>query len=626
MSANRGKRKKKAPPADKTTETATQANAGKGDGADWRKKALKEYHGASPRHVLTIEADLTPKETNAAFGLAERLRLCGNKVTRILQKDIDQLNRNKEYRALRRALRSAKTSIDANPKDKRAKREKRRIEARLKELRKTHHVTEDATCKLMSHLGKQYDIPSVFADTRAKDIWKGAEKILYSDGKRLGYRKRDDLPTLRAKERNSATLIKNVNGRLMFLCNGIHEGVPFGHKPLDRWQQDEVTRILRYLENPDGWDDEAIRAMLEDGEVIETFRPCYATLVCEEIRDKRRVLIHITVEGTPCAKFKSDGVTPRHEWGTGRVGVDIGTQTIAWTSDTEVGLKNLSERGASIEKIERRERVIQRKMDRSRRATNPGNYNDDGTVRRGRKEWVRSNRYLVLQAEHRELCRRAALNRQYAIREDANRLRELGDEAITEPPNFKALQRRARPKGEGAAETADAVVSAAAAGAGVATSVVASGVGGAGGGRPSRRKRFGRSLLRRCPGAFQAALRARFEGTGGSYHEVDRNFRASQYDHVADDYVKKKLGCRAFRLGPPGGGDDGAAGAREGPLVQRDLYSSFLLYNANSSFASPSRDGCLRGFEEFKRRQDRCMRGIARSGRRVFNSGSRRWK
>lgn len=37
------------------------------------------------------------------------------------------------------------------------------------------------------------------------------------------------------------------------------------------------------------------------------------------------------------------------------IGADIGTQTVAYTSDTEVGLKNLSERGNSIQTSERKE-------------------------------------------------------------------------------------------------------------------------------------------------------------------------------------------------------------------------------------------------------------------------------
>lgn len=75
----------------------------------------------------------------------------------------------------------------------------------------------------------------------------------------------------------------------------------------------------------------------------------------------------------------------KHLCGDGIVGCDIGTQTIAYTSDHVVGLENLAERGNSIRCVERQQRLVQRAMDRSRRAMNPDNYNADGTIRKGKR-------------------------------------------------------------------------------------------------------------------------------------------------------------------------------------------------------------------------------------------------
>ena len=67
------------------------------------------------------------------------------------------------------------------------------------------------------------------------------------------------------------------------------------------------------------------------------------------------------------------------------------------------------------------------------------------------------------------------------------------------------------------------------------------------------------------PGGFQTTIEKKFEVSGGRYIEVASNYRASQYDHTADAYVKKKLSDRMYHLA-------------DGTLVQRDWYSSFLLY------------------------------------------------
>ncbi|MCI6513746.1 MAG: hypothetical protein MR445_00650, partial [Erysipelotrichaceae bacterium] len=84
-------------------------------------------------------------------------------------------------------------------------------------------------------------------------------------------------------------------------------------------------------------------------------------------------------------------------------------------------------------------------------------------------------------------------------------------------------------------------------------------------GKFNKKKRFGKSIKNRCPSGFQTAIEKKFKVTGGTYIEVPNNYRASQYDHTADEYIKKKLSDRMYKL-------------TDGTLVQRDWYSSFLLY------------------------------------------------
>ena len=185
-----------------------------------------------------------------------------------------------------------------------------------------------------------------------------------------------------------------------------------------------------------------------------------------------RVYIHITIEGLAKPKYDKFG-NIKHKLGKGIVGCDIGTQTIAYTSDTEVGLKNLAERGTSITINERKERLIYRAMDRSRRATNQENYNTDGTIKKGKKTWKYSNRYKKLKAKDAELCRINAVNRQLAINEDANDLRSLGDAFVTEPKNAGRLMKRAKK-----------------------TTVNSKS-------KFNKKKRFGKSIKNRCPSGFQ---------------------------------------------------------------------------------------------------------------------------
>ena len=62
----------------------------------------------------------------------------------------------------------------------------------------------------------------------------------------------------------------------------------------------------------------------------------------------------------------------------------------------------------------------QRAMDRSRRATNPQNYNPDGTNKKGRKQWHKSRPYLRLEKSLAESKRKQAAERKREHGELAN--------------------------------------------------------------------------------------------------------------------------------------------------------------------------------------------------------------
>lgn len=369
-------------------------------------------------------------------------------------------------------------------------------------MQEQYNVTWDFCRTLMIPIGKKYGIDAIFALTKAEDVWHGVEKCLYGNGKTLHFSKYGDLPCIRAKQINRGIPMSVKNNELKFKLGKL----VFGIQVKDRFQTDKVNVVLDYLAQPEVIDNKAVKTLQDEACCISTYRPCYATLVPKFIRGKYRVYLHLVIEGKAKPKYDSSG-NPRHKYGRGVVGADIGTQTVAYTSDTETGLKNLSERGNSIQKSERLERLYYRAMDRSRRATNPKNYNADGTIKKGKKKWTYSRHYKKLKAKHAELCCINATNRQLAINEDVNHLRCLGDTFVTEPKNAARLMKRSK----------DTTVN--------------------NKGKINRKKRFGKSVKNRCPGGFQAAVENKFKTSGGTYIEVPNNYRASQYDHTADDYI-----------------------------------------------------------------------------------------
>lgn len=526
------------------------------------KKLLKQFHKLSDRHILVVETDMYSSDIKKVVDLSDRIRKAGNELVGLVKKNYDQLMRTKRYRKLLK-LYGATTD----------KKKRKDLTIQFNEMQKQYNVTWDYCRTAMIPIGKKYSVNAVFALTKAEDIWRGIEKCLYDNGNTIHFSKYGDLPCIRAKQINRGIPMLVKNNKLQFKLGKS----TFGIKVNDRFQTDEVNAVINYLGKSEIIDNKAIQTLLEEAYCIDTYRPCYATLVLKFIRGKYRVYLHLTIEGKAKPKYDRLG-NQRHKLGKGIIGADIGTQTVAYTSDTEVGLKNLAERGNSIQESERLERLYYRAMDRSRRATNKENYNDDGTVKKGRKSWKYSNHYKKLKAKHSELCRINAINRQLAINEDTNHLRSLGDVFITEPKNASKLMKRAKE-----------------------TTINSKG-------RFNKKKRFGKSIKNRCPSGFQTTIEKKFKVTGGTYIEVPNNYRASQYDHTADNYIKKKLSDRMYKL-------------TDGTLVQRDWYSSFLLYCYDSKTKGINKDKCVTEFNKCYNKEKELIEWIKANHIKILNSG-----
>ena len=530
-------------------------------------KLLRQFHKQSSRHVLVLEADMLYQDKCMVAHMADLDRKAGNELTDIMKTAYEQLIRTKKYRKLQSLYGAYKQKED----EKRYK----LIAGQMAQMQEQYHVTWDYCRTSMISIGKKYKLDAIFALTKAEDVWRAVETCLYSDGKALHFAKRGDLPVIRAKQINRGIIIGSKDDHLKITFNGI----TFGVKVRDRFETEEVNAILQYLKQPEAADRHAVKTMQEQSLCISTYRPCYVSLVCKTIRGKLRVYVHITIEGTALPKYDKLG-NKKHTLGKGIIGCDIGTQTIAYTSDKEVGLKNLAERGSAIITNERKERRLNRAMDRSKRATNPEYYNDDGTIKKGKKNWKYSNRYRKLKARHQEFCRINAINRHLAIQEDVNHLRSLGDIFVTEPKNAKKLQKRAQKT------TVDK------------------------NGKLNRKKRFGKSIQNRCPGYFQAQIEQKFTQTGGQYIEVPKQYRASQYDHPSGTFIRKKLSDRMYRLS-------------DGTLVQRDWYSSFLLYCIDFEQLAIDRSKCIKSFQQQYTKEKALIEWIRANQIRVCNSGIR---
>jgi putative transposase len=118
--------------------------------------------------------------------------------------------------------------------------------------------------------------------------------------------------------------------------------------------------------------------------------------MCEELRFQGKIMnATFSYDGqwfwaSIQVKFEKPDIIPSSEI----VGVDLGIKYLAVTSDSET-----IENPKAYYKAQAQLRRLQRKLDRQRRSNNPGCYNEDGTVKKGKRPKNQSNQ--MLRTEHK---------------------------------------------------------------------------------------------------------------------------------------------------------------------------------------------------------------------------------
>ena len=239
----------------------------------------------------------------------------------------------------------------------------------------------------------------------------------------------------------------------------------------------------------------------------------FCRIVRKKIKGKYRYFVQLILQGKPLVKKKN--ITKN-----AKVGLDIGPSTIAFFNSKKAVLKAFCQ---EIEPISKDIGYIQKKMDRSRRSLNPQNYEKDGTIKKGKLIWKRSNRYKKKQNLLAESFRILKEHRKRLHGKLANHICKLGNQIKTEKISYKGWQ-----------------------------------------------KNFGKSINRRAPATFLNILRRKVENTGGQLEEFSTiNTCLSQVCHKCGTRKKKKLSKRWHECC--------------GIHIQRDLYSAFLSYNVENN-------------------------------------------
>ncbi len=234
----------------------------------------------------------------------------------------------------------------------------------------------------------------------------------------------------------------------------------------------------------------------------------FCRLIRKKIKNKNVFFVQLILEGEPLIKKKNRSKNAV-------VGMDIGLSTYAIIGDK---ISKLDAFCTNLEPYHLKQKNLQRKMDRSLRAMNKENYNEDGTIKKKNlKPFKKSKKYLKNQNILTEVYRKLKAYRKRLHGKLANEVIKLGKHIRTEKLSFKAFQ-----------------------------------------------KIWGRAINFRAPSSFLNILSRKAENAGGKIEYINtRKTALSQICHNCGSKKKKELKTRWHKC-------------ECGIKAQRDLYSAFL--------------------------------------------------
>lgn len=386
------------------------------------------------------------------------------------------------------------------------------------EINKKHNLTEYSLHEYVKPMSKYYEIHSAITQKIATRAFSAFQKYMFHNAKRINFIRYNELYTIEGKQ--NSTGITYRNGNIIF----------------------NKMIIPVIIKNNDLYAQKAIQDRVK-----------FCRILKKEIKGITQYYVQLILEGIPPKKVTKQGEI-KGSIGSGNVGIDIGTQTIAISSKYNVRLLELA---PNINNIDREIKLIQRKMDRSRRATNLNKYNEDGTIKRGNKDkWVYSNHYVKLRSLRKELFRKQSEIRKQDHYKMINELLVLGGKFYVETMNYQGLQKRTKKT------TINEKTK-----------------------KFNKKKRFGKSLANKAPSMFLTMLDNKLKWNDEKLYKIDTTkCKASQYNHFTNEYNKKELKDRW----------------NKDIEIQRDCYSAFLIMNVSEDLKSINRDECIETYDNFK--------------------------
>ena len=336
----------------------------------------------------------------------------------------------------------------------------------------------------------------------ATTAFRAVQKIALGKAKKVKFKKKGELVTLEGK--NNETFLRYSNGYALIK---------------------DLTLKCKLRKN-----DKCFEHFLKH-------RIKYCRLVSRKFKNKYKFFLQVVYEGKPYQKV---------QLGDSHTALDIGPSTIAKVNDKEATLKRFCE---DIVFSHKEIAKLQRKASRKLRLSNPQNYDKNGVVIKGSKNWIKTKEYLKLQNKISDMQRRLAYRRKQLHGEEINLILSQSWKVSAEKLSYKAFQ-----------------------------------------------KLWGKSIASFAPGQFITRLKDKIKLLGGEFQEINTFKTKLSQTCVCGNVKKKSLKERYHSC------DCGVS-------MQRDLFSAYLgLFVTKSNSLSIKK--ALKNYKNYEPILNKCIEDL----------------
>ncbi len=376
--------------------------------------------------TLSLKTDIYQKDLlEKNFRIVERFY---NLVLDDRKKQYFEMTKRKDYRSAMMEIHDLALKLNKEADEiKKLKKQQKECWAVINEIKKQFNWSDYGFKKVALILRKKhnFNINSAICQSVASRCWVAFEKYeneLFKDmfreenkkvNPKVHFKRRDSLLSVTAGRNSTGIIIKEIkNSEPM--------------KYMLKWGKKLSWTIDSSNFNTFEW---------------ESFRHdiAYCVIKRKKIKGNWHYYVQVIFKGNVPIHLNQLTGKEKHKLGKGKVGLYFQADTLTIATEKVSKIIDLT---IDKSKDEQRMEELSRLMSNSRKAMNPGNYNGDGTIKKGYLNWVVSNRYKKYRAELNEIYRKQQERKKLMQEIIVNEILEMGNEFICNDMSFKFLQQK----------------------------------------------------------------------------------------------------------------------------------------------------------------------------------------